>query len=182
MTRLIIIISFFIITYSLCCAQTDESVYLRSIMYISSNPSIRSEVAKFFKRDIKPNMCVSESFWISKETPYIDIRLFSNKLYIKQIFLHNDTVKSDEQYRTFYQGLTNKTDLTNLATVHEQQPLRLVFSKVFGNVVLAELLLDHDPRGSYKEVTKLGRGLRLLIYFDKSGKVLNVFTAGITYG
>lgn len=149
----------------------------------SSNPSLKSEITRFFKKDIKTkDMCINDLFWISAEMPYIDIRIFNSELYVNRIIFQNDTIKSDEQHRNFYKSLTGRADLENFATTHERQPLRLVFSRVFGNVVLAELLLDHNPAASYKEVTRLGRGLRFLIYFEKSGRILRVVTAGITYG
>lgn len=171
---LIVICSYSITGYS----QVDNK-YLVSVIYLNTQTDITERVNDFFVKDI-PKKSMGIPFYIEDSLSFVDIEPF------KEAIIDNDSINGFDfktiglrgAFRSEYYFDPIKTDFLGELMPFDGSKLILTFSKVYGNVLIAEI--TNFKINKLKGV-RFGRGYRILFLFDEKGMVTTTYEKTFIY-
>jgi hypothetical protein len=163
-----------IVSLFVCCylvtstyAQIDNR-YLVSVIYLNTNKRVADRVNRFFDKEVSKRS-KSISFYIDDSVRFIDVRPFI-ELVKKETLGTEHLLEAENKFSPV------KTDFLGQLIPAGEEKLMLIFSKIYGNMLAAEVTTS-DP----SEKIKFGKGYRILFVFDDRGIVSKTYEQGFLY-
>jgi len=151
----------------------DLALYKAAYTWIAS-----SESARYYMRtcDSTMSIVVSDSMVPLELTSFFDqlaigIRVEGKKALLDSLQLLDKTSWFDVTWMPALRSITNGKD----------GPFTLFFSRLRGNILLAELFHDPSRRGSYRELARLSRSILFLLEFDELKRINKTLTTSPQY-
>jgi hypothetical protein len=163
-----------IVSLFICCylatsayAQIDNR-YLVSVIYLNTNKNIADRVNRFFD-NVVSERSKSIPFYIDDSVRFIDVKPFI-------ALVKKETLDSEHVLEAENKFSPVKTDFLGQLIPAGEDKLILIFSKIYGNMLAAEVTTS-DPSGKIR----FGSGYRILFVFDDRGMVSKTYEQAFLY-
>lgn len=177
MQKLLIILFFFLYFASPVNGQNDKGRrYLAALSFLQTSPKVRNELKQIFPKLLRSKKRCPQ-FSIDSLVQPIPLYSFEGKIKPKELGLSESSIKDDQKFNREYGFEPYVSHYLSVVSVNEKSKMVLIFSKPINNFLIAEILDRRLYTGRFKQ----GFALQILLLFNKSGKVADVFFTKTMY-